>query len=67
MLVPDDLRETANRLSCALGHDTLPGDLEPVASPDRLTAIVGLDTPEALAILGLLRIQPSHTDPTLQD
>lgn len=26
MIVPAELRETANRLSCALGHDTLPGD-----------------------------------------
>lgn len=26
IIVPADLREKANRLSCALGHDVLPGD-----------------------------------------
>lgn len=26
MIVPAALQETANRLACALGHDTLPGD-----------------------------------------
>jgi hypothetical protein len=26
MIVPAELQDTANRLSCALGHDVLPGD-----------------------------------------
>lgn len=26
MIVPADLRETANRLACALGHDVMPGN-----------------------------------------
>ena len=26
MIVPTDLRETANRLACALGHDVMPGN-----------------------------------------
>lgn len=39
----------------ALIHVWQPGDPEPIARPDRLAAIIGLDTPEALALLGVSR------------
>lgn len=44
IIVPADLREKANRLACALGHDVLPGDTFTVPLSDNVETVTHYGT-----------------------